>query len=375
MAFTLSAASAACDTSPATPVPTVTLVWTASPYATSYQILRDGAPYATSSGTGFADVVAAGPSYGYIIRATNSFGSIDSNAISVAVPAALCHIPPLSFTASSQSYCILGAQPAVSVTWTPAKTVVSYSVYRDGARIVDGLPPAEYGREDYVVAGHIYTYVVRATNSYGTTDATSVITVPANICAPAATAAPYLVTSCDRGAPLVHLSWSPVKYVTGYQVFRDGTPVSLLLGQTVSSFDDRSVAAGRSYGYVVRSSNLQGTADSVVASISVPDGTCPLPAQPFTIAAHTRCNSTPSVTLDWTPPASGIDYSVYRNGLLLPGLVETDGTFTDSKAVAGESYTYFMLGTSASATYQSNSVVVTVATCPVVPPRHRSARH
>jgi hypothetical protein len=374
-AFTLSAAPAMCDTSPATPVPTITLAWTASPKATSYQILRDGAAYATSSGTALADVVAAGQSYNYVVRATNSFGSIDSNSVSVAVPATLCHLPPFSFTASSQSYCIVGAQPAVSVTWTPAKTATSYSFYRDGTRIVGGLPPAEYGREDYVAAGKTYTYVVRASNDYGTTDATSVITVPANVCVPAATPAPSLYSTCERGAPVVHLGWIPVRYVTGYQVFRDGFSVSSLLGQNVSTFDDRSVATGKRYEYVIRASNLQGSADSVVASISVSADLCPFPAQPFTIAAHTRCDSTPTVTLDWIPPGNGIAYAVYRNGLALPGNFETDGTFTDPKAVAGESYTYFVLGTSASGTYESNSVVVTVANCPVVPPRHRSARH
>jgi hypothetical protein len=74
-------------------------------------------------------------------------------------------------------------------------------------------------------------------------------------------------------------------------------------------------------------------------------------------------------------PANGIDYVVYRNGLAIPGHVETDGTFTDTKTVAGQSYTYFILGTSAGATYASNSVVVTVAICRSVPPRRRSARH
>jgi hypothetical protein len=379
MALTLSAAPAVCDMSPTTPVPTISLSWSAPPYATSYQILRDGAAVATSSGTAFADVVASGQNYGYTIRATNTFGSIDSNSVSVAVPATLCQFPPLGFAASSQSYCVVGALPAVFVAWTPAKTAASYSLYRDGARIVDALPPWVYDREDYVAAGKTYTYIVRASNSYGTTDATSVITVPANVCAPAATRAPLLYSTCERGAPVVHVGWGPVKYVTGYQVFRDGAAVfSTTLDQNAYTFDDRSVAAGQRYDYVIRSSNPQGSADSEVSSISISEDLCPLPAQPFRIAAQSRCDSTPTptpaVTLDWIPPANGIDYTVYRNGAALAGHVEPDGTFIDIKAVAGESYTYFVLGTSASATYESNSVVVTVAKCPVVPPRRRSSR-
>lgn len=374
-ALTLSATSAVCDTSPATPVPTISLSWTASAYATSYQILRDGTAYATSSGTALVDVVAAGHHYDYVIRAINPFGSVDSNTVSVAVPASLCQIAPLSFTASSQTYCIVGDHPGVSVTWTPAKAVRSYSVYRDGTRIIDGLPPSDYGREDYPAPGKTYTYIVRASNDYGATDATTVITVPANICAPAAAAAPFLNSSCERGAPLVHTAWLPVRYVTGYEVLRDGLPVSALLSPTVSTFDDRGVVAGKRYEYAIRSSNLSGSTDSAVASISISNDLCPLPAQPFTIAAHTRCDTTPTVTLDWIPPALGIDYAVYRNGLPLPLLLKTDGTFTDTNAVAGQSYTYFVLGTSAGATYESNSVAVVVPACPVVPPRHRSARH
>ncbi len=103
--FTLSNETPVCDTDPPGPSPAVRLDWTSSSGATSYDVYRDSALYASGiTGTTFYNSagLVAGQSYSYYVRANNSSGSTDSNTIIVSIPSTICdpdiRIQPLTLT-------------------------------------------------------------------------------------------------------------------------------------------------------------------------------------------------------------------------------------------------------------------------------------
>ncbi|MHB8391276.1 MAG: hypothetical protein ACYDBH_17105, partial [Acidobacteriaceae bacterium] len=95
-------------TSPVGPV--VTLSWTASSGADSYSVYRGGTVIASNiSGTSFVDSgsVSAGQTYTYDIVASNSAGTTESTAVTVAIPSTICTVSipttPLGLSPGSTS--------------------------------------------------------------------------------------------------------------------------------------------------------------------------------------------------------------------------------------------------------------------------------
>jgi RHS repeat-associated protein len=90
--FTLSNDAPVCDTA-APAGPAVRLNWTIAAAATSYDIYRNGSLYYSDvTGTTFYNNLnlTAGQTFTYFIRARNSFGTRDSNQISVPIPSNIC---------------------------------------------------------------------------------------------------------------------------------------------------------------------------------------------------------------------------------------------------------------------------------------------
>jgi hypothetical protein len=70
--------------SPAQSSSSITLNWTASSNATSYNVLRNGVGVNTTSGQSFTDAsLACNTTFSYAVKASNSTGSTNSNTISV----------------------------------------------------------------------------------------------------------------------------------------------------------------------------------------------------------------------------------------------------------------------------------------------------
>ncbi|MEA2165628.1 MAG: hypothetical protein QOK37_3755 [Thermoanaerobaculia bacterium] len=375
-AFTLSSA-AACDVVPATPVPMITLNWTPSLNAKTYQVLRDGALYAASASTPYIDHnVVAGKTYAYRVRAVNNSGSLDSNAITTAINADICHLPPGPFTIQLNPGCWRG--PYVSIALSPSKFVTSYVFLRDKGRFPSWtLPGSATGIEDeYIELDQTYRYSVRAVNDYGFFETVASVTVPASLCTPAAPAWLSLQALCQGGVPLVRAGWDPSRFITGYQLLRNGAPVSPTLPAGVTTFDDHSAIAGDHYEYVVRASNQYGSADSASSAISVADAICPVPPQVFNVVASSLCDTAPKVRLDWAFPPNARDFLIYRDGALIASLFDAkSGTFTDATVTAGQSHAYLVRASNEGNTlYQSQNLLVIVSACPVVPARHRGVR-
>jgi subtilisin-like proprotein convertase family protein len=113
--FTLSNDPPLCDTDPPGPSPAVRLSWTPSNGASSYDLYRNGALYYSGIvQTSFYNSVdvTAGQTYTYFVRARNSDGSRDSNAVTVFIPIDICGGPDIRIVPLSLSFSGPGALTA-----------------------------------------------------------------------------------------------------------------------------------------------------------------------------------------------------------------------------------------------------------------------
>src|ERR1019366_1444702 len=167
----------------------VTLNWTQSAGATSYDLYRNGALYTSGlTGLTFYNSVGlvAGQSYTYFVRARNSTGTTDSQTITVSIPANVCATAPGSFTLSNLApVCdqTPPAGPAVTLNWTQSAGATSYDLYRNGALYTSGLTGLTFYNNVGLVAGQSYTYFVRARDYSGATDSQTItVSIPTNVC-------------------------------------------------------------------------------------------------------------------------------------------------------------------------------------------------
>lgn len=150
----------------------VSLSWSASTGATSYNVLRsttNGGPYssiASTSSTSYSDTgVSNGTTYYYVVTASNSAGtSGDSNQAS-ATPNVTIPPAPTNLTATA-------GNAQVSLSWSASSGATSYNVMRSTTNggpysLVNSTSSTSY-TDTGLTNGTTYYYVVTASNTAGT---------------------------------------------------------------------------------------------------------------------------------------------------------------------------------------------------------------
>ena len=167
-------------TDPSTPTPTpsvptglvataagptsVDLAWVAASGATTYTVLRNGAPAGSTTSTAYSDTaLTPGATYTYSITATNTTGtSPSSTPVSITIPGT-------SPTTPTGLVAVATGTRTIALTWTPADGATTYTVLRDGAAVAT---TATTGFTDTgLAASTTYTYAITATNGAGTSPA------------------------------------------------------------------------------------------------------------------------------------------------------------------------------------------------------------
>ncbi len=369
-AFTLSG-SAFCS-SPNSGQPGVHLTWTTSANATQYDV------YMASQEAPIGSVPAGGSNtfdttyfaaifqtrtY-HLIAKDNSGGTSTSNSVDVFIPPDVC--PPGPFTVSGNASCD-SAAPAVHLSWGSSTQQPTFRVFREGSQISGALNWTNQSFTDGgAVAGRSYTYTVTASNaSKSTTTPPLNITISSTICsggtpppgAFSASASPF----CTNGTPGARVNWTASSGATSYVVNRNGAPVSGTLPSGATSYDDTAAPAGQSSSYVVVASNSAGSATATAGNV-VPS--CPPSA--FSLTATAACSAIaspplPVVTLDWSAAAATTtSYLIIRDGIQT-GLVNGNTmTFTDTEAVAGQTYQYVVRAVGPGGNTDSNSVFLAI---------------
>ncbi|HEV2436750.1 MAG TPA: fibronectin type III domain-containing protein, partial [Verrucomicrobiae bacterium] len=289
----------------------VSLNWTASSGATSYNVYRasvSGGPYtqiATSvSTTSYTDTtVVNGTTYYYVVTAVNANGESGYSNEASATP---CTTPTVPTGLSAT-----GGNAQIMVNWFVVLGSTSYTVKRATSssgpysQIASGITTTNY-TDTGLASGTTYFYVVDAVNSCGSSGdsayigATTIPAVPSGLTATA-------------GSNQVVLSWMAATGATSYNVKRSttsGGPYTTIASPTTASYTDTTAVNGTTYYYVVSAVNASGESASS-AEVSVTPSAPSAPAAPTNLTASTGRRK---VTLTWTQSTSSniTTNNVYR---------------------------------------------------------------
>ena len=218
----------------------ISLAWTASTGATSYNVKRaatNGGPYTTvasPAGTSYTDkTVTNGTPYYYVVAAVNATGESGNSNQATATAAAAPTAPaaPLNLTAT-------GGNQQVSLAWTASTGATSYNVKRaatNGGPYTTVASPASTSYTDTTVTnGTTYYYVVTAVSASGeSANSNQASATPS--ATPPAPAPPTTPGTSSCATPI-----SAVNTAGNTNVVGDGTPASC----TESAFAEAIAAGG-----------------------------------------------------------------------------------------------------------------------------------
>ncbi|MBI3411176.1 MAG: fibronectin type III domain-containing protein, partial [Planctomycetes bacterium] len=328
----------------------VTLTWTASSGATSYNIYRSTAPGGEGAtplvsgvtSTSFTNTgLTNGTTYYYQVTAVNSGGeSVKTSEVSarpqVSAPAA-----PTNLTATP-------ASTQVTLTWTASSGATSYNIYRSTTPGGEGSTPVQTGitstsfTNTGLTNGTTYYYQVTAVNAGGESAKSSEVSATPRLKAPTAPAN----LSASAGNAQVTLTWTPSSGATSYSIYRSTSPggkgaTLVRTGVTSTSFTNTGLTNGTMYFFQVTAVNSAGQSPMSSAVSAMPQA--PTPATPTNFAA-TAGNA--QVTLTWTASSGATSYNIYRSTTpggegSTPYLIGVVGTsFTDTGLTNGVTYYY-----------------------------------
>ncbi|MGO9230350.1 MAG: SBBP repeat-containing protein, partial [Bryobacteraceae bacterium] len=358
----------------------VTLNWTASSGATSYNVYRGtsaGGESTTAIASGitsssYADSgLSNGTKYYYKVAAVNSGGTSPLSAEASATPEPSAPAAPTGLTAAAGS-------GSVALSWTAPSGATSYSVYRGTSAggesttaIATGITATAYS-DTGLTNGTTYYYKVAAVNSGGTSALSAETSATPEPSAPSAPTG--LTATASSGS--VTLNWTAPSGATSYNVYR-GTSAggesttALATGITSASYSDSSVTSGTIYYYKVAAVNGSGT-----SALSAETSATPQPSAPSAPTGLTATAGNSTVVLSWNASSGATSYNVYRGtttgGESMTAIVTsiTSVSYSDTGLTNGTKYYYKVAavnsgGTSALSAEASATPQVGAASPPV----------
>ena len=315
---------------------TVALSWTAPAGATSYAVYRNGSVVATTGSTAWTDSsVTNGTTYSYYVVAykQNSPASAASATVT-AKPVA----PPLSTPSG------LAATPGdatVALTWGSVSGATGYDVYRNGTKLTSTAGPSY--TDNAVSNGTTYSYYVIATSATSSSGASA--TVTAKPAAPAPGAPSGL--SGVAGDQTATLTWNVVAGATSYNVYRNGTKITSVAGNT---YTDSGLTNGTAYSYTVTCIK-----NSVESAASAAVQVTPFVLTPAVPTGVIATGGNAQVALSWSTAANATGYKVYRGATLIATQATT--SYVDTGVANGTAYSYTIVATNGSASSAASSPV------------------
>lgn len=300
----------------------VTLTWTASSGATSYNIKRsttDGSgylPIGTSASATYADsTVTNGTAYYYVVTAVGTNGESAASAQASATPLA----PPAAPTGLTAT----PGNAVVTLAWSASSGATSYNIKRSdvsgsGYELVGTTSANGYVDTD-VLNGAAYYYVISAQNVAGEGANSGQVTATP-VAAPAAPSG--AIASAGNGQS--GLVWQAVSGATSYTIKRStvsGGPYTVIAsGLTPTNYFDNTVVNGMTYYYVISAVNAGGEGDASIQLVVTPNNN--------PLRAHLRFDEISGATVADT---SGNGW----NATLVGGSTYTAGKINNAVSLSG----------------------------------------
>lgn len=294
----------------------VTLAWTASSGAASYNVYAGAWPGGESStpiasgitSTSFTDTGASnGYTYFYYVAAVNGGGESAPSNEADATPEPPVPPAPANLTAAA-------GNQQVSLSWTaPAGEVDSYNLYRSSTRGGEGAEPYQTGlsgtnyTDSNVSNGTTYYYEITAVNGGGESGLSNEASATPELAPPPA---PTGLTAAG-GYQQAALSWSAPWDATSYNIYRGTTSggegaAPIATGVTSTDYTDTGVAGGTTYYYVVTGINAAGEGPASNQASATPSS---VPSAPTNLTAAAGDGQ---AVLSWTGTAGAVTYNIYR---------------------------------------------------------------
>ena len=249
------------------------LNWTASANATSYDLYRNGALYASNiAGITYTNTaVTAGTSYSYYVKAKNTTATQTTNSNGTQTVVAINCNAPGTFTISATAECS-GTTSRVNLTWSTSANASSYDVYRNGNLYASDVTGTQF-LNTFITVGTTYTYSMIAKNNIGTlANSNGTVSSTAIMCAPGsftATATP----TCSGTSSAINLTWTASVNATSYDIYRNGNLYASDITGT-SFLNTYLITAGTTYTYYVKAKNSAGTLNNSNGTLSVTATNC-----------------------------------------------------------------------------------------------------
>ncbi len=249
------------------------LTWTTSANATSYDLYRNGALYASNvAGTTYTNTaVTAGTSYSYFVKAKNATATQTTNSNGTQNVVAVNCTAPGTFTISATAECS-GTTSRINLSWTASANATSYDVYRNGSLYASDVTGTQF-LNTFITVGTTYTYSMIAKNNIGTlANSNGTVSATAIVCAPGsftATATP----TCSGTTSAINLTWTTSTNATSYDIYRNGNLYASDITGT-SFLNTYLITAGNTYTYYVKAKNSAGTLNNSNGTLSVTATNC-----------------------------------------------------------------------------------------------------
>ena len=337
-AFAQSVPSAPANLAAAASTNSVTLTWTPSSGATTYNVYRGttaGGESATAVRTGWTGSsssdsgLSSSTAYFYTITALNAAGESGYSAeVSVTTGSS-------ALAAPTGLKAIAGSGQA-TVAWKAVTGATTYNLYRNSVLAQTGISGTS-ATDTGLTNSTTYTYTVAAVKATGQGTLSAGITATPGV---APLSAPTGLTGTP-GSSQVSLAWNGVSGATTYNVYRSttsgGEGTSPYGSASGTTFSDYPITNGTTYYYQVAAVTANGEGALSAEAQAIP-GT-PLAAPLLKAVA-----SGGSVSLSWGAVTGATSYNLYRYtsaaGWTLYQQGLTASPYSDTAVVNGTAYQY-----------------------------------
>ena len=327
----------------------------------SYSAIRSGL-----TGTFYTDTnVTNDTTYQYYVQASNSAGSINSNA-DTATPAAVAAVAP----SGTITLTLTAGDGQIALNWNhPSNRGTPTAVYSIGrrdlsagiagyTRIADGLTGTSY-TDTGLTNGTTYQYTLQGYNSAGTVYANRPTATPSAAVAPVINAIANVSQTDGYSQFTIQASLSSGTLSTW--------SISGIAGATISNSGLITIPAGLSVATHTATVTATNTAGSDTEQFSVVVAAAAVaPSGTITLSATAGDGQ---VELSWNHPSNrgnpAATYRVYRGTTLVATVSGT--SYTDTGRTNGTSYSYYIQAFNTAGSVNSNTASATPTAAVVAP--------
>ena len=320
----------------------VTLTWSEVSQATSYRVYR-----ATSSvsaektylgavtNTTFTDTTAPAGKKCYYFVATYNSSSKNLSPYSDSWVATLPAAP-----ASPKGVKAVSGGGNATITWDAVNGATSYRVYRStsltGTKTRVSIRTSTYYIDKNATTGLTYYYWIQSYNT--NTGLSSVYSANSSVKIVKTFNSTPVIRSASVLSTSVTLKWDVIPGATSYRIYRRNSKGGreLIASQSMTEYKDTGLTKGKSYMYEIRAYSATTKALTPYSRIRTVR----------TIAAPTITGGNTNGKIIWNNNLYATSYRVYRADSLtgakkfLKAVNAT--TYTDTTAVSGKTYYYFV---------------------------------